>query len=184
MVETKEKIYTVEEYFELEKTSDIRHEFVHGKLIPMPGESKNANKIAGNCYKQLIPLEEKGFDIYIHNVRTMVEEKGIYRYPDVVVASESDDEDTHNVTQPVMIIEVLSESTAREDRGAKLREYTQLPTLQHYLILAQDQKSAEMYTRRDEEWIVQFFDEKNDPIMLSAFGIELSLKAIYKKVKF
>lgn len=87
----------------------------------MAGESKNVNKNVGNCFKQLSVLTEKGFDVYFHDVRTMVEEGGIYRYPDLVVAPETDDEDSHLVKQAVIIIEVLSDSTEKEDRGPKLR---------------------------------------------------------------
>lgn len=185
MIETKERIYTVEEYFELEKTAEIRHEFVHGKLIPMSGESKNANKIAFNCARLLDHLlSEKKLEVFLHDVRTIIEENGIYRYPDVVVSPESDDEHTHMVTQPIILVEVLSDSTANEDRGAKLREYTNLPTLQYYLILAQDQILAELYSRKEDGWLLQFFDEQNESVPLPAFETQLSLKEIYQKVKF
>jgi Uma2 family endonuclease len=98
MPATTDKKYTVEEYFELEKTSPVRHEFVHGSLIPMTGESKKAKKIAANCLRMLAdPLEEKGFEVFVHDVRLSVEERALYRYPELVVAPETDEEDTHAV---------------------------------------------------------------------------------------
>lgn len=185
MIETRDKTYTVAEYLELEKTSDIRHEFAHGKLIPISGESKNANKIAFNCAKLLdYLLSDKGLEAFMHDVRTMVKENSVYRYPDLVVAPESDDTDTHTVTQPVILIEVLSETTANEDRGAKLREYTALPSLQYYMILAQDQILAECYSRRDNGWFLEFFDESSEEIALSACNVQLPLELIYRKVSW
>jgi len=180
-----EKIYTVEEYFELERKSDVRHEFVHGQLIPMSGESKDANRIALNIFAVWNPiLYPQGFDIFLHDVKTRVYESGIYRYPDLVVAPIADDEDTHVVTQPVVIVEVISDGTAGVDRGEKLREYCNIPTLQYYLIIEQDQTLIEMYTRQDDQWIVEFFDASNDHIQLEKLGVDLSLETIYHRIKF
>ena len=90
MPDIAEKTFAVAEYFELEKTSRVRHEFVHGTLIEMPGEKKKANGIAGNCYFAMRQaLKGKGQKIYEHDVRTMVEAGNIYRYPDLVVAPET-----------------------------------------------------------------------------------------------
>ena len=95
-----EKKYTVEEYFELERHSTLRHEFVNGKLYKMPGESRIANRIATNCTLRLGFLEDKGYDIIRHDVRTIVRARKNYRYPDLAVAKRSDDVDTHGVTKP------------------------------------------------------------------------------------
>ena len=186
MVAVAEKKYTVEEYFGLEKTSDVRHEYVLGKLIPMPGESKNANKINFNCASKLHELlETRRLEIFQHDVRLIVEAGRIYRYPGLVVAPEADDEDSHAVTQPVLIIEVVSESTASEDRGPKLREYCSLPTLQHYLIVAQDKMDVEMYSRQESGgWLLEFFLEENAVIKMRALSVNIPLKDIYRKVKF
>ena len=60
-----DKIYTVEEYFEFEKNSEVRHEFYYGKLIEMPGEAKKANRIAMNIYRKWIDsMEQQGFEIF------------------------------------------------------------------------------------------------------------------------
>ena len=73
MTATQAKIYTVEEYFELEKNALERHEFVNGEIITMPGELKIANEIAGNCYELIRkPLKKRGFLTYSHDIRTVV----------------------------------------------------------------------------------------------------------------
>ncbi len=180
-----QKIYTVEEYFELERHSEVRHEFVYGQLIPMSGESRDANRIALNIYTMLNPvLEALGYEIYLHDVKTMVEESGIYRYPDLVVTPESDDEDTHVVKKPVLVAEVLSHNTAGVDRYEKLRQYCNMPTLQYYLIIEQDEPQIEMYVREGDTWEVRFFDASDKVIKLDKFETEISIKAMYRRVKF
>ena len=89
-------IYTLEEYFELEKNAEIKHEFVDGRIFPMFGEAKKANEIANNLAFLMKPiLRKRGFNIYLHSVRTMVSDT-IYRYPDVVVNHITDDSDDYN----------------------------------------------------------------------------------------
>ena len=133
----RDKTYTVEEYFELEKHSEIRHEFVNGKLIAMPGESVIANRIADNCgFNLRLHLNKKGYDTIRHDVRTMIRNGKLYRYPDVSVAKRSEITQTHAVTKPEMLIEVTSENSSTTDHDAKVKEYTALPSLQYYLIVS------------------------------------------------
>jgi Uma2 family endonuclease len=184
MLQTAEKIYTVEEYLELEKTSEIRHEYVYGKLIPMAGESKLANRIAGNCYAFFLEaLQEEVFEMYIHDVRLMVDSK-LYRYPDLVVVPVTDDSDPYATTQPILIIEVLSPSTENIDRGEKLRQYSRLPSLQYYLLISQEEPLVEMYSRLDGRWVLDFFTDLEEIISLPVLQTDLPLKVIYQKVKF
>ncbi len=111
-----EKIYSLDEYFELEKHSDIRHEFVNGKLYAMPGESIIANRIADNCGFQLrLQLNKKGYDTIRHDVRTIVKFKRIYRYPDVALAKRSEISQTHAVTKPELLIEVTSDNSTNTE---------------------------------------------------------------------
>lgn len=180
-----EKIYTPEEYFELEKHSEERHEFVHGNLILMPGESKIANKITGNCYFYLRNLlENKGHDIFIEDVRLMVNDQ-IYRYPDLVVASEADNQDTHAITQPSLVIEVLSDSTQETDKTDKLREYCSIPSLQYYLLIEQNKYLVECYGRRQgKQWIYEIYESLEETIELPFFEAKIELKEIYQKILF
>lgn len=187
MVETIEKKYTVEEYFELEKTSEVRHEFYYGKLIPMSGESKNANRLA-RFFIELFSLllRPKGIEILTHDIKTRVKEEKIYRYPDVVFAPISDDDDSHMVKKPIVIVEVLSDSTASTDRDDKLKEYLNIPSLKHYLIVAQDQKTVEMYTRQEngKDWTYSIFTEDSDVVKISALEISFSMNELYGQVRF
>ena len=183
MVETLEKKYTIEEYFELERSSDIRHEYIDGKLIPMSGESKIANKIAYLLGVFLFPIiTKKALEVYSHSVKVRLSDGRRYRYPDFMVAPVADDEFSHLVTQPILIMEVLSNSTANVDKTNKLREYRELETLQHYLIVDQDEKYVEMYSKTGDKWLFEMFDENNKIIELSALETKISLDDLYNGI--
>ena len=123
MLTVAEKIYSLEEYFELERNLEVKHEFIDGILIEMPGEKKIANKLAGRLYTLLLKLlNEKVFDVYIHDIRLGTQRGKRYRYPDIMVVPVIDDEDEYTVHQAVLVAEVLSPSTEKTDRNDKLKE--------------------------------------------------------------
>jgi Uma2 family endonuclease len=180
-----EKLYTVEEYFELEKNSDIRHEYYYGKLIDMPGESKIANRIAQNIIAVWrSPLINKGFEMYAHDVKAEVKRQGIYRYPDIVIAPESDDADEYLVKQPVIMVEVASMDSMKRDTVTKLKEYTAIPSMQYYMIISQDDMSVQLYYRKDKDWTYTFFETLEEIVVLPSFSLEITLADIYDRVKF
>ena len=182
-----DKIYTVEEYFELEKHSDIRHEFVNGKLIAMLGESIVANRIAGNCSLPLqLAFEDTGYDILRHDIRAKINKNPIksYRYPDVMMAKRVDITDTHAVTKPILLIEVASDNSSKTDNDDKLREYTALPSTQYYLIVDQDEPLVKVYTRDEHGWRFDVFTELEEEIHLTKLNFTLKLSQIYKNVVF
>ncbi len=177
-----DKKYSVEEYFELEKTSEIRHEFINGELIPMPGESKKANKIARKIVRLLEDkLNSKVFDIFNHDVRLMLENNR-YRYPDIAVAPTIDDEDSHAITQPVLIVEVFSENSVKTDTVDKLREYSVLPTLQYYLIVSQEEPFVEVYAKNADKWEFRYYTDLQENIELTALDASLLMGDIFEGI--
>lgn len=180
-----DKIYTVEEYFELEKHSDIRYEFVNGKLTPMPGESVIANIIAGNCDFQLrLSFRKKGYVVIRHDVRTIVKDRKIYRYPDVLLAKRDEIVQTHAITKPILLIEVTSENSAKTDNDAKVNEYINLPSTQYYLIIDQDEPRVKVYSRDERGWRFDVYDTLNDVIDLPNINFSLKLSDIYDDIVF
>ena len=179
-------IYTVEEYFELEKNSKIKHEFVNGKLIGTPKEAREANEIATNLVVLMKPsLRKKGFKIYDHDVRTIVKENGIYRYPDVVVTHITDDSDKYMIKQPILLVEVASEDSAKTDREIKLEEYSKIESVQYYLIIDQNLMRVEMYSRsHGNRWFYDQFTQPTDIVELPIFEQNLLLADIYEDVVF
>ena len=183
---TTEKLFTVEEWLEFEKTAEVRHEYYYGKLIPMAGEAKRANIIAGNIRRHLdVPLFEKGFQIFDHDVKAEVVSNGIYRYPDLVVAPVVDDEHDYIVKQPVLMAEVASDKSGQRDRIKKRKEYLDIPTLWYYLIADQDEMLVELHLRSSDDgrWETKYFTEPEDAIRLDRFDLEFSVKAIYERLK-
>jgi Uma2 family endonuclease len=185
-IENLTKLYTVEEYLELEKNSEVRHEYYYGKLIEMPGEAKNANRIAKNILLNWNNnLESQGYEIFTHDVKAEINKQNIYRYPDLVVAPESDDEDKYTIKQPVIMVEVASEGSWKTDTGLKLKEYTALSTLKYYFIVSQEEMLVQMCVRDDDKrWTFEFFEEAHEVINIPAFNLTITLSEIYNKVKF
>ena len=183
-LEIAEKRYTVKEWLELEKRSEIRHEYYYGKLIPMAGEAKKANKIVINLIKLLDDrLYEKGLDTYSHDVKAEVVPNGIYRYPDLVAAPVADDSDDYIVKTPVLMVEVASKQSRNRDQVKKRKEYFAIPSLWYYLIVWQDDMLAELYVRgEDGRWEPHYFTEPNEVIELEKFDLKILLSDIYKRV--
>jgi Uma2 family endonuclease len=183
MLTVAEKIYTVEEYFELERNSEVKHEFVEGQLIEMPGEKRIANRVAGSIYALLLQLlNHKVFEIYIQDVKLSTVKNKRYRYPDVMVVPVVDDEDDDMVHQAVLIAEILSPSTEKTDRNEKLKEYSKIPSLQYYLLVSQEETVIELYKRNGNVFEYSFFTEKSDIIDLVFFDVKLTLEDIYKNI--
>jgi Uma2 family endonuclease len=179
-----EKLLTAKEYLELEKDSEVKHEFVHGNLIEMPGESKRANKIAGNLYAYLWSHLNDTFECFIEDVKVEIELDGIYRYPDVMVALASDDEDDYLVKMPVLLAEVVSPSSKLTDNGDKLVEYTSMSSTAYYLIIHQDEILVKFYRRNGDVWEFLYYNKPSDVIQLPALKTKIKLSEIYKKVDF
>jgi Uma2 family endonuclease len=180
------KLYTVEEYLELEKNSEIRHEYHYGKLIEMPGEAKNANRIALNIlFKWFKNLELLNYEIFTHSVITEIKKQNIYRYPDLVVAPESDDYDKYIIKLPVIMVEVASDGSWKTDTVIKLKEYTAISTLKYYFIVFQEEMLVQLCVRsEDNRWTFEFFEAADDLIHIPAFNLSITLSEIYNKVKF
>ncbi|NIJ51272.1 Uma2 family endonuclease [Dyadobacter arcticus] len=179
-----EKLYTLEEYFAFIESHEGRYEFVNGEIIEMSGESVTSNQIAGNIHFFIRGyLEDKPYILVQNAVKLQVHEGRIFRIPDFLIFKESGNKRKF-ATEPLLIVEVLSESTAKTDRFTKLNEYRLMPSLQYYLIVEQESCSIEMYVREGERWYVEFFDKMEEIIGLPYFDIRLPVSQIYKKIVF
>ncbi|MGE0127279.1 MAG: Uma2 family endonuclease [Blastocatellales bacterium] len=182
--------WTVEEYLEFEKTSPVRHEYVDGEIYAMAGESKNHNRIAFDLSSIINQhLSSDRCEVFIENVKVKVS-PSLYYYPDVVVTCVPDtvieNEDDYVIDDPVLIVEVLSKSTARTDRTEKLREYKNLPNLREYVIVSQFNVQVEVYRRQNagEDWTKQIYRDLQSRIHFDSIGAEVSVADIYRRVKF
>ena len=178
----KPAIYTPEEYFALEARSEVRHEFFDGEIFAMAGTSKPHNDL---CFNVTLALKKglrgSGCKVYMENIRTVVQRNLHYTYPDVVVSCSPDDRrDKLMISHPVLIVGVLSPGTAEYDRGLKFRQYQKLPSLRHYLLESQTQRSVEWYRRNEAgEWVYTVLNEAADVLEIPDLGLKVPLADIY-----
>ncbi|MGG7662433.1 Uma2 family endonuclease [Dyadobacter sp. BHUBP1] len=179
-----ERLYSLEEYFAFCETHEGRFEFVNGEIIGMSGETTTSNRIAGNIHRYLAKiLEDSSYELYQNAVKLRVEDGRVVRIPDFLICEEKGDA-VRYTTLPLLIVEVLSESTAKTDRVEKLHEYSSEPSLQYYLIIEQAKCQIEMYIRDGERWYVEFYDKIENVIRLPYFKADLPLSVVYRKVSF
>lgn len=126
-----------------------------------------------------------GYQTFSQAVKVVTKPGSIYRYPDFVVARQSDLTDKYLITKPVLLIEVSSEGSYERDRFDKFREYTSLDSLQYYLIVHQEKMVVEFFSRREgASWDIQIFIEPEEKVNLSLFGASMTLAEIYEFVEF
>jgi len=177
-----------EDYFKLDETSDNKHEYYQGEIYAMTGASENHNLIAGAAYRNLgNQLDGKSCRPYFSDFRLKIEVVNFYTYPDVsVICEETQLADGRKDTfvNPTVLIEVLSDSTAAYDHGKKAEFYRTIPSLQEYLLVAQDRPHVERYRRQDSDWLFSEYSALEDEVILESIGCSLSLTTIYKRVQF
>nr|CAA9293807.1 hypothetical protein AVDCRST_MAG63-4610 [uncultured Armatimonadetes bacterium] len=181
-------LYTVEEYLALEREAEYKSEFVNGQILAMSGASRAHNLIATNVSSELrVQLKGRPCETYSGDMRVQVSDTGMYAYPDVVVVcGEPRFEDTHpeTLTNPTVIVEVLSASTEAHDRGAKFAHYRRLLSLQEYVLIAQDRCSVERFVRRGGEWLFSEATALSDTVALTSIDCRLALAEVYDRVAF
>lgn len=181
--ETATRTYTVDEYLELELTSEDKHEFVDGILMEMPGESKKENEIAGNVYAVLrTALKQKPLDIFAHSVKLCTVPGRKYCYPDIMVVLADDTGHTHVANRAVLTVEVTSENSSGVDHDAKFHEYIGMPSVECYLIVSQAEVLAEVYQRTGTKWEYAFYTDLNDSFAVTSLDITVRVADMYEGV--
>lgn len=147
------KVFSVEEYLELEARSEVRHEYVEGVLYALAGSSDHHNRIAGNIYLALRQATRgTSCRVYMSDMRVVIGK--VYYYPDIMVCCEKPDSDNPTFRHdPYLLVEVLSPTTKAKDRREKLLVYRQIPTLRAYFIVDQQTRHVERhYCDENGEW--------------------------------
>ena len=178
---------TPEEYLAFERSSDDRHEYLGGEICAMGGVSPEHALIVTNVASEL-RLRTKGGPcrVYSTDLRLRVSPAGLFTYPDVVVIcgpSQFADDQRDTVTNPTLLVEVLSDSTQGYDRGEKFEHYRSLESFREYLLVAQGRPHVERYLRREGDgWILEETNRLEDVVKLDSIGAELPLAEIYDRV--
>lgn len=179
---------TPEEYLAIERKSETRHEYFDGEMFAMVGASKRHNLITANIIRILgNQLLDRPCNVYPGDMRVKVSATGKYTYPGVVVAcaeEEFDDAENDTLLNPVLVVEVLSESTEAYDRGKKFEQYQNIESLMQYLLVAQEPFRIEQYVRQSRrEWTYSGYHDAEDVVQVNDIGCQLALKDVYAKVQ-
>ena len=175
---------TVEEYFRLEETSPIRHEYVAGEVYAMSGATVRHNRIVGNIFIRLSLAARTGAcDVFANDMRVGVAPDRYY-YPDVAIVCTPLAESDVVARGPCVVVEVTSPSTARIDRGEKLDAYKSIPALQAYLIIDHRRRRVERHARdaNSGEWRREEI-VGDGRVGVPCLDVELTLDEIYERVE-
>ncbi|HYW13482.1 MAG TPA: Uma2 family endonuclease [Longimicrobium sp.] len=179
---------TPAQYLSTEREADYRSEFVNGRVQPLERSNRVHNLIVGNTSAELWGQLRGGpCEVYVNDMRVKVEQTGMYTYPDIVgvcEAPELEDEHVDTLLNPGIIIEVLSPSTERYDRGEKFAHYRRLPSLQEYVLIAQDTRRIDHYRRNGDSWVMTEVSGLGAELVLASVGATLTLADIYDRVVF
>ena len=188
-VKTCTHIYKPEEYLELEKTATYKNEYRDGEIIPMTGGTGNHNKITLAIAAILLyALRRRKYEVFMGDMRLWIPEFRQYTYPDVMVTDSKaiyTDNNHTTVTNPLLIVEVLSKSTKNYDQGDKFTFYRSIPQFKEYVLVEQNKYQVMHYSKTNEgEWIFREYKFENDIIKLQYLDFEISLVDIYQDVNF
>lgn len=178
-------------YFALDLAAERKLEYYDGEVVAMAGASPNHNYITLNVGAWLLgKLRGTGCRPCVADQRVHVPARRGYVYPDVVVGCQPLQYQASTkplaLLNPVLIVEVLSESTERNDRGRKFRAYQSIPSLLYYVLLDSEQVSADFYAREAgaELWLLRTYENLSATLPLPALGVELPLAEVYAAVVF
>ena len=181
------KIYTFDEYLELEETTGLRYEFWDGEIFAMAGATKRHNTIVQNLTFLLRPYARKsGCQIYAENVRQKLRTGDRYVYPDVIYTCDPDDTADDLgiiINSPSLLIEVISTSTSKTDTHDKRPHYTKLPSLLYYVLVSQIDYRVEVFERNVDFWKYCLIEGIDATVDLTQLGMTLSMKKIYEGIR-
>jgi len=184
----KRKYISPEDYLTIERDALERHEYFDGEIFQMAGSSNEHNLITSNIIISLgSQLKKRNCRVYPPDMRVHIPKTGLFTYPDVLVVCGKPqflpDENLDTLTNPILIIEILSPSTEGYDRGAKFDNYRSLESLREYLLVSQDAKKVIRYTKQtDGSWILMDFIGDKTEIELVSIECRLTMDDIYDKV--
>lgn len=183
------RLLTPEEYLAIERDIEAKHEFYRGEMFAMGGASFAHTQItiaaSATLYDQ---LKNGKCHVSANDLRVKVSASGLYTYPDVVVTCEKprfEDDKFDTLLNPQSIIEVLSDTTEKYDRGKKFELYRQIESLREYALISQDRAHIELFTRGDDgHWRLSEATGLDAAIEMAAIGCRLALADVYAKVSW
>lgn len=186
MVANPKYLLSPEEYLKLEREAEFKSEYYDGEIYAMAGATEAHNLIATQTSAELVfQLKNKPCKVYGSDMKVRASKKR-FHYPDVsVVCGEVKFHDKRKdiYTNPILIIEVLSDSTVVYDKGNKFLSYQLIESLQEYVLISQDKPLIEKYVRQlDGNWLYSKVEGLKSNIVLSSINCRVRLADIYAKV--
>ncbi len=177
------------EYLALERKATFKSEYYRGEIFAMACAKRNHNAIVANLIiSSGIHLKGKSCTVFPSDLRLYIPETGLYTYPDAMIVcgkEEFVDDQFDTLTNPTVIMEVLSESTEKYDRGDKFRFYRSIPSLKEYLLINSEKVGIEKYALNDRGlWELTDAQALSDHIYLDSIHYTLYLSDVYDKVNF
>ena len=182
-------IISPEEYLTLERESSEKSEYFDGEMFAMAGASREHNQISSNIVRLLgNDLLEKPCSVFSSDMKVKVSAIKKYTYPDIVVVcgdEQYEDENRDVLLNPLVIIEILSDSTEAYDRGDKFLHYQLIDSFSEYILISQYFCKVEKFSRqRDDTWIYSKYINMKESLSIESLQSELLLSEIYRKVNF
>jgi Uma2 family endonuclease len=176
-----------EEYLTMERTSDIKHKYYKGEVYAMSGASPRHNDIAYNINRLIAPfLHGKGCKLYGSDFRIHIPENELFTYLDFSIVcgkTETPEVYTDNLSNPTVIIEILSPTTKDYDRGTKFSLYRSIKTLKEYILIDSESVHIEFFTRQtNNTWTFKEFKNVSDTFFISPINFTIAIQDIYEDV--
>lgn len=177
-----------EEFWALEEGSEVKHEYFNGEIFAMSGGTNRHVVLSSNALAALIyQLRGRKCRAVSSDQAIRIENSGLITYPDVSVYCEPNRFEGRGdlaLLNPVVIIEVLSQSTASYDRGAKFRHYQQIESLQDYILVEQNFVQVDHFHRLESnDWLLRTFSSLDDELSLESINCTLPLREWYDGVE-
>ena len=189
LVENKQKIYTPDEYRQLEETAEFRNEYRSGEIVQMTGGSINHSQIIGNIYAFLkSALRGKDARPFMSDLRLWIPRYRRGTYPDVMVVEGElvcTEGRKDEILNPVLIVEVLSKSTKDFDREDKFRFYRSIPEFREYVLVNQSEFLVAQYIKTESnEWLFREYEGESATVSFASVEVQMSMIDIYELVVF
>jgi Uma2 family endonuclease len=181
-----------EEYLELESNSSIKHEYIDGEVYTMAGATDTHVTIALNTAIALRNhLRGSGCQVYISDMKVRIkkDQKERFYYPDIMVTCQPKDRETPTYKQfPIVIIEVLSDSTEAFDRGDKFIDYQSIDSLMEYILINTRQPRLDIFRRHADNWLFHSYslsdNSKETIFTIDSLNFQAKIATIYEDINF
>ncbi len=178
---------TPEEYLALERAAETKSEYFRGEMFALAGAGRRHNLLVASLIERVRPAaRRRGCQVYPSDMRIGIRAIGNYTYPDMAITcgkEEFEDAVADTLLNPVVLVEVLSESTEKYDRGAKFEHDQKLPSLRLYVLVTQDRPRVEVFSREEAGfWKYEAFEGDEAVLTLDPPGATFSLGELYEGV--